>query len=41
MIGMVSRPVTRGGHREEKPPAKLFAPLEKSVGYSCKLLDIV
>jgi len=31
------RPVTRGGC----PPAKMFAPLEKCVGHSLKLLAIV
>jgi len=37
---MLSRPVTR---REQgvKPPRKFFASLEKYVGHSLKLLDII
>jgi len=34
---LASRPITRG----TSPPRKIFAPREKSVGHSLKLLDIV
>ena len=39
---MMCRPVTRGGRRRGEDPLKNFSPpVEKCVGYSVKLLDIV
>jgi len=39
---VISRPVTRGGAGEAKPPLEKFSPsLEKCVGYNLKILDIV
>jgi len=31
----------QGGRRGEKPPYKIFRPLEKCVGHGVKLLDVV
>jgi len=36
-----SQPRNQGGAGDETPPSKSFAPLEKCVGHSLKLLDIV
>jgi len=39
--GSLSRPVTRGRREGEASPRKIFAPLEKCVGHSLKLLDTI
>jgi len=42
VTSLVDRPVTRGGARRTKPPLENFSPpLEKYVGHSLKVLDIV